>query len=67
MAFLSLHVDLINIKGIFFSKFPNKCHTIPSRRYVFLFIIILHLSDIIGAFWRYRNESRTRPRLLAGT
>ena len=29
MTFLSLHVDSINIKGSFFSKFSNKCCTIP--------------------------------------
>ena len=28
MAFLSLHVDSVNIKGSFFSKFYNKCCTI---------------------------------------
>ena len=35
-----------------------------SGTYVFLFIVILHISDIISAFWRYRNKSRSRPRLL---
>ena len=35
-----------------------------SSTYVFLFIIILHISDIISAFWRYRNKFRSRPRLL---
>ena len=35
-----------------------------SRTYVFLFIIILHISAIINAFWRYRNKSRSRRRLL---
>ena len=59
MAFLSLHEDfLIN------SKFPNKCRTIPHVSMFILFIIILHISDIISAFWRYRSKSRSRPRPL---
>ena len=36
----------------------------PSRTYVFLFIIIIHISDIVTAFWGYRNKSRSRPRLF---
>ena len=35
-----------------------------SRTYVFLFIIILHISDTISALRRYKNKSRSRPRLL---
>ena len=35
-----------------------------SRTYVILFIIILHISDIISAFWRYRNKSKSKLRLL---
>ena len=34
------------------------------RSYVFLFIVVLHITDIISAFWRYTNKSRSRPRLL---
>ena len=66
MTFLSLHVFSINIKRNFFSKFSNflKRLYISSRKYVFLFIITLYISDIISAFWRYRNKSRSRPRLL---
>ena len=35
-----------------------------SRTYVFLSIIIIHSNDIVTAFWRYRNKSRSRPRLI---
>ena len=66
MTVLSLHVNSINIKGNFFSKFSNKCCTNP--HVPFLFIVILHISDIISdiisTLWRYRNKSRSRPRLL---
>ena len=68
MAFLSLSVDSTNIRGSFFTKFSNKCYIIPQVR-IFLFIIILNISDIISTsliistlflYWRYRNK----PRLL---
>ena len=63
IAFLSLPVDSVNIKGNFFSKFAN--NAVQFLTYVcFLFIIILHINDIISAFWRYRNKSRSRPMLL---
>ena len=64
MAFVSLHADSLNIKGSFFSKLSDKCRTIPHVHMCFLIIIILHISDIISAFWRNRNKSRSRPRLL---
>ena len=64
MALLSLHVDSINIKQRFLGKFSNKYRTIPHVHMCFLIIIILHISDIISAFWRNRNKSRSRPRLL---
>ena len=55
MAFLSLRVDSINIKGNFLQFV---------RSAVFLFIFIMHISYIISAFWRYRSKSRSRSRLL---
>ena len=36
LEFLSLHVDSINIKGSFFSKFSNKCRTITHVRMFFV-------------------------------
>ena len=51
MAFLSLHVDSINIKRSFFSKFSNKCCTIPHLRMFFcslLFFISVILLVLSG-------------------
>ena len=61
---ISLYVNLINTKGSLFSKFSNKCCTTPHLRILFLFIIILHINDIIHHFWRYRNKPKCRPRLF---
>ena len=46
MAFVSLHADSINIKGSFFSKFSDKCHTI---RYVRMFFcsLLFFISPIL--------------------
>ena len=72
MAFVSLSVDSTNIRGSFFSKFSNKCCIIPQVR-IFLFIIILNISDIISIlliistlflYWRYRNKPRLLERFL---
>ena len=51
MAFVSLHVDSINIKGSFFSKFSDKCRTIRHVRMFFcslLFFISLILLVLSG-------------------
>ena len=40
MPFLSVHVDPISIKGSFFSKLFNKCHTIPHVRMFFVVVIV---------------------------
>ena len=56
MAFLSIHVDSINIKGSFFSKFSDKYRAIPHVRMFFcslLFfvsVILLVLSGDIETF-----------------
>ena len=63
MGFLSLHVDSINIKGNLLVNFLINV-IISSPTYVLLFIIILHISGIECAFWRYRNKSRSRATLL---
>ena len=61
----SLHVDSINIKGDFFSKFFNKCRTIPHGRMIFssllffISLIFLLLSGNIAT-----NKSRSRLRLF---
>ena len=47
LAFLSLLVDSINIKRSFFSKFSNRCCAIPHVCMFFLFIIFIHISDIV--------------------
>ena len=41
----SLHVDSVNIKGSFFSKFSNKCRTIPHVR-MFFFSLLSFISVI---------------------
>ena len=61
----SLHVDSINIEGGFFSKFSNKCRTIPHGRMIFssllffISVIFLLLSGNIAT-----NKSRSRLRLF---
>ena len=67
MAFLSLHVDSINIKGSFFSKVSNKCCTIPHvcmffcSLLFFISVILLVLSGDIetnpGPDRGYSNSS----------
>ena len=49
MAFLSLHVDSINIKGSFFSKFSNKYCTIPHVR-MFFCSLLFFISVILLVF-----------------
>ena len=61
----SLHVDSINIKGGFFSKFFNKCRTIPHGRIIFpsiLFLISLIFLLLSGNI--ATNKSRSRLRLF---
>ena len=56
MAFLSLHVDSINIKGNFFSKFYNKCSAFTRVRLFFcsllsfMSVILLALSGDIETY-----------------
>ena len=61
LTFLSLRVGCAETFLVNFLR--NVAHFLT---YVcFLFIIIPHISYIISAFWRKRNNSRSRPWLLS--
>ena len=46
MAFLSLHVNSINITESFFNKFSNKCRAIPQVR-MFFYSLLYFISVIL--------------------